>query len=1038
MQKLIYTFLALIFIWCSGNAQLTTLWEKSAAAGTKPAWEAGSFTRGLSYGYVNGQHLLFVVNRSNAAKNIIYYNAVTGDSLGMLDTTGIEGGLYTINDIEVSTDGKIFLCNMTTDASNAAHPFKVYRYDSLTALPVTAVSFGSEVVRLGDKFTVTGSTADNSVTIWAANNLASAGPGNLYKFTTTDNGVTFTAVPIAIQTGSSPAAGPLPDGSFYFNFHGTAPLKYTAAGTLIGGVPSAVVSTSGSAVKFMNSLAGDEFIAANDVLTANNNGKIVRVPNGAPAAATLLAATPLLGSNNAGGLGDISVQKINMFEFNVYVLSTNNGFGAYKVKITPPPLAGDYYIGAPGSGPSGSNPHFANLREAFYVLGEAEFTGDCTFYITSDITETYPSGDYGLGLAINPSPHIVTFKPYTGVQPVITLPYLTDGTSGPSGALIFGVPTKGNIAWDSMKTTKNIVIDGSNTAGGTTRDLTITNLTTSHRNAIPLTIVGDVSNMVVKNTNIYYKAQGVSTSGNLFAGAIMLRSRNYLSQDWVPRDIVFENNHINANFPGVVQSVQAYGTYQTGTPLPNDYPYNITLKNNVIEGKRRAVSLYIAGSHNIEGNEIILNQDIAGNISNEAIYGVNVDSGSVINIFNNKISKVSSITNAAASGQTAISIETHGTYNVYNNMFYGFELTAANPIAFVRAVKNSSANATLNFYFNTILMDNLADIGTGTVTYQGLFLTNGINNVKNNIIVNAETDFASYIIYRSGTSGTLVSNYNDLYPVSATNGYVGYWNDASAQTLAAWQTASGQDANSVSKEVFFVSSTDLHLTGTSNGDHDLIATPIAGITHDIDGDLRHAMVPYKGADEAPIVLPVEMVSFKADVVDGSVMLTWITATEINNKGFEVERKSTGDFTTVGFVNGRGNSLEPVSYSFTDKVEPGKYSYRLRQVDFNGQASYSEIIEVDMVVPMAFSLSQNYPNPFNPVTTINFQVAEPVNVTLTIYDALGAEAAILINNQYTEPGNHSVRFNASNLASGTYIYRITAGSYVETKKMILMK
>jgi hypothetical protein len=98
-------------------------------------------------------------------------------------------------------------------------------------------------------------------------------------------------------------------------------------------------------------------------------------------------------------------------------------------------------------------------------------------------------------------------KPYTGTQPVISLAYPTDGTSGPSGALIIGVPSKGNIAWDSLRTTKNIIIDGSNTPGGTTRDLTIQNLTTSHGNAFPMTIVGDVSKLVIKNCNIIKLSQ---------------------------------------------------------------------------------------------------------------------------------------------------------------------------------------------------------------------------------------------------------------------------------------------------------------------------------------------------------------------------------------------------------------------------------------------------------------------------------------------------------------------------------------------------
>jgi hypothetical protein len=1039
MRKLLFT-LFLIFLTAGlGYSQVTTLWEKSAAAETKPTWETGSTTRGISYGFVNGQHLLFVATRSADVdgKMVAYYNAVTGDSLGVLSLTGITGGTFVINDVEVSADGKIFLCNLTTNAVNDA--FKVYRYDSLTAAPVVAISYNATADRLGDKFTVTGSASDNSLIVWAASSFASATAGPLHKFTTADNGITFTAtsVPLA-ASASSASVAPLPNQDFYLNTHGTFPIRYSADGTAGAGVPGTVIATSGSAIRFIKNLAGDEFIISNELLTTSNNAKVIKVPGGNAAAGTLYGATPVLGATSAGGLGDVSVRKVSELVYHVYVLASNNGFGAYKVTLTPS-LAGTYYIGAAGSGPGGTNPHFASLREAFDILNDAVFTGDCIFYITSDITETYPTASYGLGLAINPEPFTVTFKPYTGVQPVISLPYPGDLTSGPSGALVIGLPSKGNIAWDSMRTTKNIVIDGSNTPDGSTRDLTITNLTTSHRNGFPMTIVGDVSNMVIKNTNIYYKAQEVSTSGNLFVGAVMVRSRNYAGRDWTASNLLFENNHLSANFDGVPQSAQGYGTYQTGTPNVKDYPYNITLKNNLIEGKRRAVALYRAGNHEIFGNEIVLNQNIAANIASEAIYAVDVDTNSVVNIYNNMIKKISSKTNTATFGNTGISIESFGTYNIYNNMIFGFELTAENPTSFVRGIKNSSASATLNLYYNTIYMDNLADIGTATVAYQGIYLTNGINNVKNNIVVSAETDFASYCIYRDGTAGTLVSNYNDFYPVSSTNGNVGFWNTAATPTLAEWRTASGQDLNSISKQITFVSTTDLHLAGSSVGDFDLIATPIEWITKDIDGENRHPLVPYKGADEGSIVLPVEFTAFSASVADGIVQLTWSTATELNNKGFEVERKGNGEFMVIGFVVGKGTSAEPVQYSFSDKnADPGKYSYRLKQVDFNGSFAYSEVVEVELSVPLTFGLSQNYPNPFNPTTTINFQIAEPVNVTLTIYNALGAEVAVLINNQFTTPGQHTAQFNASKLASGTYVYRLTAGSFVETRKMILMK
>jgi hypothetical protein len=977
-------------------------------------------------------------NASIGGKQIIYYNALTGDSLGQLDNTGIVGGVAIVNDVEVSNDGKIFVSNMTTNAS--ADAFKVYRYDSLSAAPVVVISYNATAERLGDKFTVTGSTADNSIIIWAAD--ANASSGLVHKFITTDNGITFTSSTVDIgapASASSAAIGPLSGESFYWNSHGNNASKYDNTGVLIGTIPGTALGTSGSAIRFMNLFSGSEFVAANDLLVASNNAKILKLPGGDPTLATVFGTTPVLGTTSAGGLGDVSVQKVSDYVYNIYVLATNNGFGAYQVDLRKP-LAGDYYIGSAGTGPGGTDPEFATLRDAFEVLNNAVFTDDCNFYITSDILETLtPAVGYGLGLAINPEPYTVTFKPYTGVQPVVTLAYPTDGTSGPSGALIIGIPMDNNIAWADLRATKNIVIDGSNTVDGTTRDLTIECATTAQRNAFPLTIVGDVSNMVVKNTNIYYKAQGVSTSGNLFVSAVQLRSRSNSGVDFVPHNILFENNHISANFPGVVQSAQGYGTYQSGTPVPLLFPYNITLKNNLIEGKRRAISLYQAGSHDILGNEIILNQDIAAGTTNEVIYAVAVLANSEFNIYDNKISKVSSITNLAASGNTAISIETLGTYNIYNNMIFGFELTAANPVAFLRGIKNSSASATLNLNFNSIYLNNLADVGTGTVTYQGILLSDGVNQLANNIVVSAESDFTSYCIYRSGLAGTVSSNFNDFYPVSTTNGNVGFWDATAAPTLLDWQTASGQDANSVSKEVFFVSTTDLHLTGLSNGDVDLAGIPIAGITTDIDGDTRSTTAPYKGADEASLPVPVELTAFSASYSNGSVMLKWTTASETNNQGFEIQRRSTGEFETLGFVDGNGTTTLPQSYSFTDdNAVSGVYSYRLKQVDYDGTFSYSNIIEVDVTAPLQFELAQNYPNPFNPATTINYQIASAVNVNLTVFNMLGEVVDVLINDQFTEAGQHSVRFDASNLASGTYIYRISAGNFVQSKKMMLTK
>ncbi len=187
-------------------------------------------------------------------------------------------------------------------------------------------------------------------------------------------------------------------------------------------------------------------------------------------------------------------------------------------------------------------------------------------------------------------------------------------------------------------------------------------------------------------------------------------------------------------------------------------------------------------------------------------------------------------------------------------------------------------------------------------------------------------------------------------------------------------------------------------------------------------------------------LPVELATFSAASIGGKVVLNWQTATEKNNGSFEVERKANdGKWSTIGRVQGNGTTTESHNYSYTDeKPVDGINYYRLKQVDFDGTFDYSNEVEVDLTSPKEYSLKQNYPNPFNPSTTINFSIAKETNVTLKIFNLVGEEVATLINNEVRNAGSYDIRFNASNLASGTYIYRLQAGNFVMSKKMILMK
>ena len=185
-------------------------------------------------------------------------------------------------------------------------------------------------------------------------------------------------------------------------------------------------------------------------------------------------------------------------------------------------------------------------------------------------------------------------------------------------------------------------------------------------------------------------------------------------------------------------------------------------------------------------------------------------------------------------------------------------------------------------------------------------------------------------------------------------------------------------------------------------------------------------------------IPVELISFYATLNNNEVLIQWSTATEINNSGFEVQRRAWNDFERIGFVRGNGTSTVVNHYQFRDSdLITGKLTYRLKQIDFSGAENYSNEIIVDIKVPDKFELQQNFPNPFNPSTLIQYQVPENIFFRLKVYDSLGKEISTIVNEQ-KNPGNYSFDFNGKELSSGVYFYVLEAGDFISMKKMILIK
>jgi hypothetical protein len=216
---------------------------------------------------------------------------------------------------------------------------------------------------------------------------------------------------------------------------------------------------------------------------------------------------------------------------------------------------------------------------------------------------------------------------------------------------------------------------------------------------------------------------------------------------------------------------------------------------------------------------------------------------------------------------------------------------------------------------------------------------------------------------------------------------------------------------------------------------------------------------YEGIFRAPgRTVPVELLSFTAEVLESAVELQWTTATETNNSGFEILRKTQKDneWKKIGFVPGHGTTTEAQHYSFSDNdISSGKYQYKLKQIDYDGTFEYSKIVEVEIPFVKVFSLSQNYPNPFNPSTKIKYSIPAVGTslmkfVQLKVYDVLGNEITTLVN-EVQSAGSYEVEFNVAQisnlsngispkggLTSGIYFYQLRAGDYVETKKMVFMK
>ncbi|MFZ4799280.1 MAG: hypothetical protein ACOYMA_17405, partial [Bacteroidia bacterium] len=512
-------------------------------------------------------------------------------------------------------------------------------------------------------------------------------------------------------------------------------------------------------------------------------------------------------------------------------------FASYAVDMT-----GTYTVGTAGT--------YTTLKAAVDALNASTITGNVVFEIVSDISETAPIGL----LAANGS-YTITIKPAAAITPTLTFSgcNATAGATQYSGFAISG--------------TSYVIIDGSNTVDGTTKDMTF-KMNDGTNGRILVQLFGNCDNVTIKNLVIAYQAP-MSTATT--TRGIYLNGQSTGACD----NFTVENCSIGdaTNTPYYAVGITGYGT------APKIYSTNNLIKNNILFGRIRPIYLYVAGtastSNEISNNTVSTFGGSNGTTTYTIFWN---DWAGTLNIKNNKIPVLNVANSSGTSGVYGISGLTAAVgsiVNVHNNFVGGTNTSTGVAIPSVFALMYIQDNATYNVFNNTFYYQSLTNAGEkSNIHISGSTCT---VNLKNNIIFNNSDNATAYCVWKS--NGTLNSDYNDLY-VSGALANIGYLATAK-KALSDWQIAftPNNDLNSKSVTVNFVdvATGDLRITGASEHDDHLAVPRQADVLTDKLGTTRAAYT-YAGAHEA--AMPFYWTTVATPEVTARIMKT--------SSGIEVE------------------------------------------------------------------------------------------------------------------------------------------------------
>ena len=514
------------------------------------------------------------------------------------------------------------------------------------------------------------------------------------------------------------------------------------------------------------------------------------------------------------------------------------------VEVFPVPLAGEYFI------PQGGHARgFETLSEALSVLNTLGATDHVTLYIDDDLDET--ENTLLISREDLTEETSVLIKPAPGKTPTITVAHGTGGDR------------TGNTGF-SIERAKYVTIDGSNTVGGDTRDLTILFAEEASTGSI-MTIYSTVNHITVKNTILTH------IHGEMNQGVLIDRSAG---QDSLVQNVTLHNVSIGEADQVVTTAVFLRGVFGSGAdPAQAELMDNITITDSHIFGTRW--SIYVQSASNLEftGNNFVINGYSATSTQSQRA-AVQLQLAKDANISNNNITfgDINYQTDAAGVGGIYLN-RNHGPILISNNFINFSELvnTGSGTEYVITGIGSHVAgfaglDPEYHIYHNTILLDSPAEeVGRQVAIGPIVSVVSGRFDIRNNIVINRKDAANAYAIQNflaesPNATASFMSDFNNLYVTGDAN--IGFWGEARAD-LAAWRDASGQDMSSSSVAVEFVADDDLRLAGESLGDFSLAGTPLDAVTTDFFGTARNESYPYKGAHEGD----VEMVPDRITIVE---------------------------------------------------------------------------------------------------------------------------------------------------------------------------